>query len=131
MVGAAWTLLKRPKDRTPGEQQGLEWTLQDDESVIQAQAFGTRFVRMLREHHDEALEPWLDEVATSGLPALKRFARKLRQDLEAVRSSLRMSWSQGQVEEQVNRLRLLKRQMYGRANFDLLRKRVLVQPMRC
>lgn len=131
MVGAAWTLLKRPKDRTPGEQQGLEWTLQDDESVIQAQAFGTRFVRMLREHQGEALEPWLDEVATSGLPALGRFARKLRQDLEAVRSSLRMSWSQGQVEEQVNRLRLLKRQMYGRANFDLLRKRVLVQPMRC
>jgi len=128
---AAWTLLKRPEDLAPGEQQGLEWMLQEDESVVQAQAFGKRFVQMLREHRGEALEPWLDEVAASRLPALKRFARKLRQDLEAIHNALRMSWSQGQVEGQVNRLKLLKRQMYGRANFDLLRKRVLIQPMRC
>ncbi|MFB6273974.1 MAG: ISL3 family transposase [Salinibacter sp.] len=128
---AAWTLLKQSEDLTPGEHQGVEWMQREDEDVVQAQAFGKRFVQMLREHQDEALEPWLDEVAASGLPALKRFARGIRQYLAAVHNALRLSWSQGQVEGQINRLKLLKRQMYGRANFDLLRKRVLIQPMQC
>lgn len=128
---AAWTLLKRPEDLTPVEQQGLDHMQQEDEDVVQAQAFGQRFVQMLGEHKYKALDPWLEEVTASGLPALKRFASKLRQDREAVRNALTLYWSQGQVEGQVNRLKLLKRQMYGRANFDLLRKRALVQPMRC
>jgi transposase len=62
---------------------------------------------------------------------LKRFAKGIKEDFDAVRNALSFEWSQGQVEGQVNRLKLIKRQMYGRANFDLLRKRVLVSKMRC
>lgn len=59
------------------------------------------------------------------LPALWRFAEVLRQDWAAVVEAVKQSWSQGQVEGQINRLKLIKRQTYGRANFDLLRQRVL------
>jgi transposase len=62
---------------------------------------------------------------------LKQFAKGLKQDLAAVTNVLSLPWSNGQTEGQVNRLKLIKRQMYGRASFDLLRKRVLARPMRC
>jgi transposase len=55
----------------------------------------------------------------------------LRKDYAAVKAALTYEWSQGQVEGQVNRLKLIKREMYGRANFDLLRKKVIGAPMLC
>jgi len=61
----------------------------------------------------------------SGIQELDRFAAGLLADEAAVRAGLTMAWSNGQTEGQVNRPKLLKRQMYGRANFDLLRRRVL------
>ena len=60
------------------------------------------------------------------LPAVETFATGLRQDAAAVGAALTLSWSSGQAEGQVNKLKLIKRQMYGRANFDLLRSRVLL-----
>ena len=57
-----------------------------------------------------------------------RYHARGLQDLDAVRNALLLPWSNGQVEGQINRLKLIKRQMYGRAGFDLLRKRVLCQP---
>lgn len=56
---------------------------------------------------------------------LESFARTLSWDYDAVAAALKYEWSQGQVEGQINRLKLIKKQMYGRANFDLLRQRVL------
>ena len=56
---------------------------------------------------------------------LAGFVRSLRKDYEAVKAALSYEWSQGQVEGQITRLKLIKRQMYGRANFDLLKQRVL------
>ncbi len=56
---------------------------------------------------------------------LQSFATRIDQDYAAVRAALETQWSNGQTEGQINRLKLLKRQMYGRANFDLLRQRVL------
>ncbi|MFA9435064.1 MAG: transposase, partial [Deltaproteobacteria bacterium] len=64
----------------------------------------------------------------SGISALKGFANGITKDGDAVRAALSLEWSNGQVEGQVNRLKLIKRKMYGRANFDLLRKRVLGWP---
>ena len=86
---------------------------------------------MIRERQSEALLPWLDDVAQSSISALMEFAKGIKQDLAAVANALSLAWSNGQVEGQVNRLKFIKRQMYGRANFDLLRKRVLAYPMRC
>ena len=62
----------------------------------------------------------------SGLAPLKNFAKGLQQDYDAVKAAVSLKWSNGQVEGQVNRLKNIKRQMYGRAGFQLLRKRVLM-----
>lgn len=68
---------------------------------------------------------WLKEAHKSGLPEIRTFARDIHQDEAAVRTAIREPCSDGQVEGQVNRLKVLKRQMHGRANPDLLRRRVL------
>ena len=83
------------------------------------------FARMLREKRDQELDGWLEQAGGSGLAT---FAEGLRRDGAAVRGAFGSPWSQGQVEGQVNRLKLLKRQMYGRAGFALLRKRTLLCP---
>ena len=81
-----------------------------------------RFGIMVRNHSTDALAPWLTEAAGSELGA---FAAGLRQDEQAVRAALQLPWSSGQVEGQVTRLKLVKRQGYGRAKLDLLKSRLL------
>lgn len=78
---------------------------------------------MARERKGQAFDAWLTRVTTSGITELKRFARGLVEDRTAVEAGLTLEWSNGRTEGQVNKLKLLKRQMYGRANFDLLRPR--------
>ena len=80
---------------------------------------------MARERTGEAFDAWLTRANDSGIPELDRFARGLTDDPAAVEAGLTLEWSNGQTEGQVNKLKLLKRQMYGRANFDLLRLRML------
>jgi transposase len=80
------------------------------------------FFRMFRERSLEALPAWLEAAQGTTLAS---FATGLERDIDAVRAALRLPWSQGHVEGQVHRLKLIKRQMYGRAGFDLLRLRVL------
>ena len=72
------------------------------------------------------LDAWLSEARACGVLAVETFAAGLEQDGAAVRAALTEPWSSGQAEGQVNRLKLLKRQSYGRAGFDLLRRRVLL-----
>jgi transposase len=87
---------------------------------------GREFVAMTRAHKAEELAAWIEKVCQAGVPPdLRTFAEGLRSDSEAVEAAMSMEWSNGQVEGQVNRLKLIKRQMYGRAGFDLLRQRVL------
>jgi transposase len=83
------------------------------------------FVHLLHEQTDRGLTPWLKEVQNSGIEELISFAKGLQRDEAAVRAGLSLKWSQGPVEGNVNRLKFIKRSMYGRANFDLLRTRVL------
>ena len=72
------------------------------------------------------LEVWLAEAAASGVRAMETFAAGLKSDVAAIIAALTMPWSNGQTEGQVNRLKLIKRQMFGHASFDLLRRRVLL-----
>jgi transposase len=83
------------------------------------------FTRMVRERNEAGLDAWLVAVEASGIAELASFAAGMRRDEAAVRAGLSLPWSQGQVEGQVNRLKLIKRSGYGRAKFDLLRQRVL------
>ena len=71
------------------------------------------------------LDAWLAEARRSHIPELVSFVRGVRRDYAAVAAALTSPHSQGQVEGHVNRIKMLKRQMYGRASFDLLRRRVL------
>ncbi len=73
-----------------------------------------------------ALTRWLHRARTCGVPALQTFAAGVRQDLAAIQAALTIGWSNGQTEGHVNKLKLLKRQMYGHARFDLLRCRLLL-----
>ena len=85
-----------------------------------------QFAGLFKEHDANSLEAWVQLAeGPSILVEVRRFAVGLRQDWEAVLAAVRGPWSQGQVEGQINRLKLIKRGMYGRANFDLLRQRVL------
>jgi transposase len=74
------------------------------------------------------LEGWLAAAAGSDLPQLRSFAHGIRLDRQAVTHGLTLPWSSGTVEGTVNKIKMLKRQMYGRASFDLLRKRVIMHP---
>jgi transposase len=72
------------------------------------------------------LDGWLSSVEADTLPALASFARSLRRDIDAVTAGLTLPHNSGAVEGNVNRIKMIKRQMFGRAKFDLLRKRVLL-----
>jgi transposase len=83
------------------------------------------FVMMLAERREGDLETWLTQAEKSGLPEFKKMAKGIRLDYAAVKAAFSSEWSNGQVEAQVNCLKLQKRIVFGRANFDLLRLRVL------
>jgi transposase len=93
--------------------------------VRAAAELAREFSRMVRGRCAEALAGWLDVAAGSGMAEFEGFAAGLRRDQAAVVGALSREWSNGQTEGQINRLKMIKRQMYGRANFDLLRARVL------
>ena len=98
---------------------------QGDPSIAQAYTLSQAFLALVRERRGNALEAWMAEAAASGIEALARFAQGLQEDLAAVKAGRTLPWSNGPVEGHINRLKLLKRQGYGRADVGLLRQRVL------
>lgn len=122
---AAFLFLRRVEKLSPSEQEDVAhlplaaglptlYTLTQD------------FACMVRARTGARLDDWLERAASSPFPEVRRFVTGVRRDYAAVRAGLTLMWSQGQVEGNVTRLKLLKRQMYGRAKLDLLRQRVLL-----
>jgi transposase len=103
----------------------LEKLCDADEAFADARRLTQEFVGMVRDLEGEKLDGWLEEAETCGAPAMWRFAVGLKKDLDAVRAGLIERWSNGPVEGFVHKFKLLKRQGYGRAEFDLLRARML------
>ena len=124
-------LLKRAENRTEEEARALLQVSQVDAALAQTQRLMQQFLKMLRERHGEELDAWLEAAMHSGIPEWRAFARKLRQDHAAVWAGLTLKWNNGPVEGHINRLKFLKRSMYGRAKFDLLRLRVLYHQREC
>ncbi|WP_443042326.1 transposase [Streptomyces sp. B21-105] len=85
-----------------------------------------KFAAMMTGRHGDRLEDWIATVEQDNLAPLAGFAHNLRRDFDAVRNGLSLPHSSGAVEGNINRLKMLKRQMFGRASLDLLRKRVLL-----
>lgn len=119
-----WLLVKHP-DKLSEEEKYLLAVLLQEPSVASAYKLGQRFLHLVRERELPKLDAWIADCHTSQVPDLSNFAAGLQQDDAAVRAALTLPWSSGQVEGQITRLKLLKRQMYGRASFELLRQRVL------
>jgi len=85
------------------------------------------FLQMVRERTGEQLDAWLEAVQASHLEAFQPFVTGVQKDKDAVFAGLTLPWNNGLLEGNVNRLKLIKRSMYGRAGFDLLKRRVLHQ----
>ena len=120
-----WLLTRKPDTLDDEEQSYRERLCELCPDVARAYPLVQGFQTMPRERRVEQLDGWLAQASACGVRELRRFALGLGQDYAAVRAALDYPWSQGQVEGQVNRLKQIKRQMYGRAKFDLLRLRVL------
>ena len=121
---ALWMAFKR-EQRLDWQQNYLDQLCKQDAQIAQAYELIQEFTHMLREREGERLDAWLDRVEKQGVPELQSFAQGLKKDYDAVKAGLTLSWSNGQTEGQVHRLKLIKRQMYGRGGFKLLRRRVL------
>ena len=123
---ATWLLLSDPEALDPEERAYVAALGQRCPEAERARELARRFLALVRERDHAALAPWVAQAEASDVPELRSFATGLRRDWAAVSAGLELSWSSGQTEGQVNRLKLLKRQMYGRAGFDLLRRRLLL-----
>jgi Transposase len=86
----------------------------------------TEFAKILTGRRGEQLDAWMAQASAGDQPDLRSFITGLKRDYQAVLNGLTLPYSSGKVEGNVNRIKMLKRQMYGRAGFDLLRKRVLL-----
>ncbi|WP_455769806.1 ISL3 family transposase [Rhodococcus qingshengii] len=119
-------MLSHPANLTGDEQIRLKQVLASCPHLEAAAEHVTSFAEMLTERLGKQLNSWMAAVAADDLPQLHRFVRRLETDHAAVLNGLTLPHSSGAVEGHVNRIKMLKRQMYGRAGFDLLRKRILL-----
>ena len=121
------TLMMRPRHKlTTDEHAQLRDVLDRCEALRTVNDLVSDFAGMARERQGQHLNTWIATAQASGIPPLRRFATGLLADYDAVRAGLTLHWSSGAVEGNVTRIKAIKRQMYGRANFDLLRRRVLL-----
>ncbi len=125
---ATWLFVCHPDKLDETQQKELALIRAASPSAEAAYRLAQAFMQMIWERTGKPLETWLSLAEESALPELKSFARGIRQDQAAVFAGLTLPWSNGPVEGHVNRLKLIKRSMYGRAKLRLLRQRVLHTP---
>src|SRR6266567_9284058 len=122
---ATWLFIRDPKQLTAEKQAELELICQRSETARKTYELTQQFLTMLRKRRGQDFETWLSAVEASHIPELGRFAHSLCKDKDAVIAGLTLSYSNGPVEAQVQKLKLVKRSMYGRAKLPLLRQRLL------
>jgi transposase len=116
---------RRPEKRKPAEQARLDAIRGCSVELAAALDLADGFAELIRKQSSETLGEWLARGEAGSDPDLRRFAEGIRRDEAAVYAAVTETWSNGPVEGHVNRLKMIKRQMYGRAGFVLLRARVL------
>jgi transposase len=119
-----WLLLRPEDAMTPADQELLQM-LRHDKGLETAYSLTQRFRQMIHHRTATPLDPWLADCLASEMPELRNFAKGLQRERAAVQNALTLPYSNGQVEGQITKLKLLKRQSYGRAKLDLLRQRML------
>jgi transposase len=125
---ATWLVLRRAEKRTAAEAHPITQLHAQSAAVAEAIDLAQDFTQLVRQRQPAQLDPWLKRATTSTLEAMRRFANGLYEDYEAVKAGVTLPWSTGPVEGHINRLKMLKRQMFGRARLDLLSHRFVRAP---
>ncbi|MFJ3673360.1 transposase [Streptomyces sp. NPDC090106] len=123
-------IMRRPEHLTDTESKCLDELCERSPALATTTEYARRLAAMVRERRSEhlALDVWLANVRLDGQRELRTLAAGIRRDRAAVLAALTTTFTSGAVEGNVTRIKLLKRQTYGRANFDLLRRRILLSP---
>ncbi|HET7898531.1 MAG TPA: ISL3 family transposase, partial [Flavisolibacter sp.] len=119
-------LLRSKQQLTAGERKLVSNLCLKCPQIRSAYGLAREFKELIKQKKGNLLQKWVSKTVTSGIGELKGFASGVLSDLQAVKNAFNLSWSNGQVEGQINKLKTIKRQMYGRASFDFLRKRLLL-----
>jgi transposase len=122
---AVWWYIRSPDELTAAEQAQLVFLRQVHPCLEMAYGLVQAFVDMVRKREGERLEAWVEQARESPIPELVRIGRGVERDQTAVQAALQLPHSNGVLEGHVHRLKLIKRQGYGRAAFPLLRRRIL------
>jgi transposase len=120
-----WLLTHKREDLDQEEQTRLDHLLSLSPEVQAVHLLLQAFLSIVRERKYQNLRSWMEQAIRSDIPELKSFVVGIERDYDAVHAALRLPWSQGTTEGKVNKLKTLKRVMYGRAGFALLRQRLL------
>lgn len=125
---ATWLVFRHPEKTTDSDTSLLNRLRHLSPAVAETIALGQTFAHLLRSRGADRLEEWLTHAAQSTLRPFQRLAKSFRRDLDAIKAGLTLPWSTGPVEGHINRLKMVKRQMFGRAKLDLLASRFLAAP---
>ncbi len=122
----SWHIARRPNTLSADQAAWVDAARNAHPHVQIAIELVQRFARLIRRQPTtDTFDSWLENVMTCPLIALRNFGKGLRNDYSAVKAAMETGWNNGPTEGHVNRLKLMKRQMFGRAHFDLLRQRLL------
>lgn len=121
----SFAIARRGDQRSNEETRFLQRLRQAEPDVTATVSLAERLATLIRTRTESGLDAWLADAQASDLPEFRSLAASLRQDEDAVRAGMSLPWSNGPVEGAVNRLKMIKRSMFGRAGFDLLKSRVL------
>jgi transposase len=122
---ATWLILRREENRDDEDKLIIKQLRAQHPTLSKAIELSQDFAQLIRERMPEQFDGWLSRALSSQLKSLVTFAQGLLSDYDAVKAGMTLEWSNGPVEGQINRLKMLKRQMYGRASLELLTRRFL------
>ena len=122
---ATWLLVRERDALRAEDQEFLDRLLTASPKIAQAYDLAQDFRKKLTSGRGEAFDQWREAVMVTDLPELQRFADGLNRERASVEAAFRLPYSNGAVEGNITRLKFIKRQGYGRAGFELLRRRVL------
>jgi len=123
----SWLLVLDP-DKLEDDDRKMLAHICTDDIIHKFYDLAQDFRKLLKERSVQAFDAWLDTADLDSLKTIRNFSKSLRDEYPFIRAALEHEWSNGQTEGQVNRLKFIKRQMYGRASFELLRQKVLYYP---
>lgn len=124
----SWLLLQSQLEREPGEEKLIQQLLGTCEPVRTACELALQFKQIMPAGQSEPLRQWIERASGAKVAMeIRSFAEGLERDWPSVKAAIELPWSNGRAEGHVNRIKLIKRKMYGRANFDLLRIRVMAR----